>query len=574
MRTDPYRPLFWKVSLLAGLAACGSPAAVRDNGVAEGGTGGSGSSGGQKPSDGGDSTADGAVRADAAGASLDSGQTVSSDGATAAQSDASEGADAGGLDAATGPGAAFIENDVFWKDTSGSDLYSQGGGVLQVGSTFYWYGARYAGAATYAKNPTAKNSDTTFQAVSCYSSSDLVHWKFENDVLTAASAGATGWVGRIGAAYNATTKKYVLVMQYTGSSGTGELFATSSTPGGDFAVDNVQTSLPNVVNNASGDQSVFVDDDGQAYLVFSSANGRSHLYVAPLRSADFLAVESATEIFSGPGREGNCMYKYGGRYYFNSSDLHGWNASHTYYISAANIYGPYSAEGVIGSTDADFSHVAQSGLFVTVHGSAATTVIFGGDRWSDFAGNGIGYNEWNPLRFDGTTPTMQSMTEWSLDAAAGTWAVGPANNYALNPSFEADRVTMTQPAGWTTTTTLGGGATPFTNLAGGRTGHWKWRLTDTAAFQATLQQSVTGLPNGTYTLSVWVESSGGQTSAQIFAQGSGAEAVASVNTAIASWKQISIGGIQVSNGACVIGARATAGANQWLDTDDFALVKN
>ena len=38
------------------------------------------------------------------------------------------------------------------------------------------------------------------------------------------------------------------------------------------------------------------------------------------------------------------MFKYTGRYYFCSSDLHGWNASQTYCVSATNIKGPYWAE--------------------------------------------------------------------------------------------------------------------------------------------------------------------------------------------------------------------------------------
>ena len=64
------------------------------------------------------------------------------------------------------------------------------------------------------------------------------------------------------------------------------------------------------------------------------------------------------------------MFKYNGRYYFCSSDLHGWNASHSYYIAATNIMGPYGAEGIIGNTDNDFSHVTQTGLFITVKGTA------------------------------------------------------------------------------------------------------------------------------------------------------------------------------------------------------------
>lgn len=482
--------------------------------------------------------------------------------------------DGGAGDAATsGTPTAFIENDTFWKDTDGNPMFTQGGGVLQVGTTYYWYGVDYGGAATYEASPRKSNSDTSFVSIPCYSSTDLVHWKLEGNAVTSASIGATGWVGRVGAAYNATTKKYVLVMQYTGSNGTGELFATSDTPNGAFAFDNVQATIANVVNNTSGDQAVFNDDDGTAYLVFSNSSGRSHLYVAPLRPADFLAVQPATEVYSSSagGREGNCMFKYGGRYYLNSSDLHGWNASHTYSISAANIMGPYSAELVIRNTDADFSHVSQSGLFVTVKGTAQSTVIFGGDRWSDFAGNGIGYHQWVPLTFSGTTPSMVSLSEWSIDATTGQWSVGPGNNYALNPSFEADRVTMTQPAGWVTSTTTGG--TPFTNASGGRTGNWKWQLTDTAPYDATLGQTVTNLPNGSYTLSAWIESSGGQSVAQLFAKNFGGAEMDAVIAKESAWTHVSIAGIEVANGSVDIGIATTAGANQWISADDFTLVK-
>jgi hypothetical protein len=133
---------------------------------------------------------------------------------------------------------------------------------------------------------------------------------------------------------------------------------------------------------------------------------------------------------------------------------------------------------------------------------------------------------------------------------------------------------MTQPAGWTTSTTLGGGATPYTNLAHGHTGNWKWRLTDTVSYEASIVQTVTGLPNGTYTLSAWIQSSGGQSVAQLFARNyGGAEQDAAVNSAIATWRQVSLAGIAVTNGTCQIGVQTTAGANQWVDLDDVTLVK-
>src|SRR3954451_22065948 len=74
--------------------------------------------------------------------------------------------------------AVTIQNDVFWKDTSGNPVYSQGGGVLKVGSTYYWYGAKYNGAVGYYGNPGGgKNGDTSLSAITIYSSTDLANWK-------------------------------------------------------------------------------------------------------------------------------------------------------------------------------------------------------------------------------------------------------------------------------------------------------------------------------------------------------------------------------------------------------------
>jgi hypothetical protein len=493
---------------------------------------------------------------------LGTGGTFGTGGATKTGGTSGTGgiASTGGTSEGGVTGGALIHNDVFWKDTTGAPIYSQGGGVLKVGSTYYWYGVRYGGAVTYAAKPTGLNSDTSFVAVTIYSSTDLTTWKFENNALTAASLTAAGadpsnWIGRVGAAYNATTKKFVLNGQYGGSPDTAQFFATSDTPGGAFTWQKTQATITNVTNNNCGDQSIFNEDDGTAYLVCSSLSGRSNLYVAPLRPSDYLNVEPATKVFSGAGREGNAMFKYKGRYYLCSSDLHGWNASHSYYVSATTILGPYGTEGVIGGTDADFSHVTQTGLFLTVQGSAQDTVIFGGDRWSDFAGNGIGFNQWVPLTFSGNTPIMQSLSVWSIDANTGAWAVGPGNNYVLNPSFEADRVTTTQPAGWTTTN--------GTNATGGHSGRWAWQVS------GSLDQSIANLPNGTYTLSAWVKSSG--TGGQLYAKGfGGTDKTLAIGSATA-WTNVSIAGIAVSNGTCDLGITSTGAT---LTVDDFALSQN
>jgi hypothetical protein len=469
-----------------------------------------------------------------------------------------------------------IVNDSFWKDDQGTPIYSQGGGVYKFGSTWYWYGVHYAGAETYAATPGKPNTDWRFVSVTCYSSKDLVNWKFEGDVLDSNTTGMKGtvWFGRMGVAFNQNTGKYVMLAQDSGSAvGAGELFATSDSPTGKFVVDHVQPTLPGVVNNMSGDQTVFVDDDGKAYLICSSSKGRAYLYVAPLRESDYLAVEQAVQIAKTPGREGNCMFKHRGRYYIASSDLHGWNASHTYLQSATNILGPYETEFVMGNTDMDFSHVSQTGFFFRVDGTTDTTVVYAGDRWSDFAGNGLGYNQWMPLSFSGITPSMNSVSEWNLDAATGSWTVGEGNNWALNPSFEADRVTLATLAGWTDSTDRP--VFPGGNIAGGRTGRWALNFYDSAsAYIAKKSQTLAGLPATTYSLSAWVRSSGKQKSSTLYARTSdGKEYSVNVASTLSNWTQFKVAGIPVTDGILEIGIRTDANVKNWMRVDDFVLIK-
>ena len=458
-----------------------------------------------------------------------------------------------------------IYNDTFWKDTSGRNIYSQGGGIFKFGDTYYWYGVHYKGAETYATNPSKNNNDYAFVSVSCYSSKDLVNWKFENDVLTPKSKGWNWayWVGRMGVAYCPKSKKYVLVTQYNDS----VLFAQCDSPTGNFEVKNVQDQIQNVLKQGTGDQTVFVDDDGQAYLICSNKGGRGHQYVAKLRESDYLAAEPAKEVAKGSGREGNCMFKYKGKYYFCASDLHGWNSSHSYYMVADNIYGPYTKWAVMDGTDEDFSHVTQTGFFYTVKGSKQETVLFCGDRWSDFAGNGIGYNQWVPLTVNGNNVKFNSYSEWNLNAQTGEWSVGAGNNWCLNPSFEADRVSQTTLAGWKAS------GTGNSNKKGGHTGNWCAYQYNANAYKATLTQD-TKLPNGNYTMKAWVKSTGGQKTAMLYARTANGDKILNVNKKMNDWTQVTINDIQVTNGTVQLGIYSDANAGNWLMVDDITLIGN
>ena len=221
-----------------------------------------------------------------------------------------------------------ITNDTFFKDTDGNYIYSQGGCIQKFGDKYYWYGVKYKEADIYAKNPeNGKAGNAAYETFTCYSSDDLVNWEFEGYPLTGEP---NGWVGRMGVVYNENTKKYVLISQYA----PGMVYAVSDKPEGPFKIDHIQKTLP-IQNDVTGDQTLFQDDNGKAYIICSSANGRAYQYIIPLRESDFLDIdeENIKMLFydedgsyidengevdkkDKTGIEGNCMFKYNGNYYY------------------------------------------------------------------------------------------------------------------------------------------------------------------------------------------------------------------------------------------------------------------
>ena len=75
--------------------------------------------------------------------------------------------------------------------------------------------------------------------------------------------------------------------------------------------------------------------------------------------------------------------------------------------------------------DSKDSFNAQTDFLFEIRGASGSFVLWGGDRWSQRTGTGVGRNVWLPLRWNDGEPLLKWYPAWNIDAAAGTWTADP-----------------------------------------------------------------------------------------------------------------------------------------------------
>src|ERR1700742_4971180 len=71
-----------------------------------------------------------------------------------------------------------------WKDVNGNAINAHGGGILYYNKTYYWFGEIKKGKTTRAADITSwEDYRVDAGGVSCYSSKDLINWKYEGLAL-------------------------------------------------------------------------------------------------------------------------------------------------------------------------------------------------------------------------------------------------------------------------------------------------------------------------------------------------------------------------------------------------------
>ncbi|SHM89629.1 family 43 glycosylhydrolase [Mucilaginibacter sp. OK098] len=259
-----------------------------------------------------------------------------------------------------------IDPGAVWPDNNGDHIQAHGGGIIKIKNTYYWYGEERR-----------KGLDTNYRYVSCYSSPDLMNWKFMGDVVKMQDPENLGyrWIlERPKVYYNKPTKKYVMYFHLdTRNYKYARIgIAISDKPDGDFKF--VKSFRP--LDHESRDIGQFIDDDGTAYLVFEDRALGFH--IAKL-SGDYLSIEKEMSLVKEP-LEGGAIVHYKGLYYAIGSALTGWNPNPNKYATSKSLEGPWTEFKDIAPPETK-TYGSQSTMLIKVIGSKSTTVIYMGDQW-------------------------------------------------------------------------------------------------------------------------------------------------------------------------------------------------
>jgi hypothetical protein len=303
--------------------------------------------------------------------------------------------------AADGP--QTIRPGEIWPDNRGQHVQSHGGGILKRDDTYYWFGEDRTQGLPRDK-----------RYVACYSSTDLAHWTFRNQVVALADPAnlGRGWVlERPKVFYNAPTKKFVMYAHIDDRTYKFASVAvlTCDTVDGNYQY--VKSFRP--LDHESRDIGQFIDDDGTAYLIFED---RPYGFRIAKLSADYLSVEKQMCLIP-QHMEGGALVHYHGLYYAIGSALTGWRANPNQYATSTNLSGPWSEFKDIANREVN-TYGSQSTMMVKVTGTKTTTVIFMGDIWRPQTQWDSRYL-WMPLQIGDGKLWLPEPKPWMLDIKTG-----------------------------------------------------------------------------------------------------------------------------------------------------------
>jgi hypothetical protein len=344
---------------------------------------------------------------------------------------------------ATAARAGIIQSGQVWLDTAGQPINAHGGGVLYYEGVYYWYGEAKSGR-TYLPdcNQSWGGTRVDVSGVSCYSSTNLCDWRNEGLALTAVTNDPnhdlhpSRVVERPKVIYNRTTRKFVMWLHIDSANYAAARcgVAVSDRPTGPFqylesfrpdagawplnvtAADRVSGPHKALARDfQSGqmarDMTVFVDDDGQAYLFYSSEENPT-MHVSRLTPDYLRTTGQYRRIFIGRSMEAPAVFKRDGKYYCIASGCTAWDPNAARSAVADHPLGPWTELGnPCTGKEAEITFHAQSTYVLPVAGT--DQFIFMADQWKQWNLPDSRYL-WLPLKFSPKgKPVVSWQSAWS-----------------------------------------------------------------------------------------------------------------------------------------------------------------
>ncbi|GAB6007441.1 family 43 glycosylhydrolase [Dysgonomonas reticulitermitis] len=374
-------------------------------------------------------------------------------------------------------------------DNNGVHVNAHGGGILYHNDKYYWFGEHKG-----------EHSSSAFVGVTCYSSGDLYNWKDEGVALSVSNDPNSDIVSgcvleRPKVIYNEKTKKFVmyfhLELKGKGYEAARVAIATSDKITGPYTY--LKSYRPNaghwpinlteaqradtttLINFAewwtpewrkatidgmfvrrdyeggqmSRDMTLYVDDDGKAYHIYSSEENLT-IQLAELTD-DYLGhTGKYIRIAPAGHNEAPSLFKKDGKYFMITSGCTGWDPNAARLFTADNIWGPWTEHPnpCVGA-GADLTFESQSTYIQPVIGKK-DAFIFMADRWTPKHPIDARYI-WLPILFENGLPVLKWFDKWDLSIFDTKEVVSGAtanNDYKLAWAEEFDYEGKPNPDFW------------------------------------------------------------------------------------------------------------------------------
>ena len=160
----------------------------------------------------------------------------------------------------------------------------------------------------------------------------------------------------------------------------------------------------------SRDMTLYVDDDGKAYHIFSSEDNLT-LHIAEL-TADYLHHTGRYTRLSPAGHnEAPAIFKHDGTYWMITSGCTGWDPNEARMFSAPSIWGPWTQHpNPCRGPKSEITFGGQSTFVLTIDDGRH---IFMADIWRPRHPIDARYI-WLPIEFEDGKPVVRWREEWKI----------------------------------------------------------------------------------------------------------------------------------------------------------------